>query len=64
MTDNDYYTVRKRIEYQNNVQVAKKSVKPIFDGYRLDEDTLLLLARIDVETQEEGSLSENLLELI
>lgn len=64
MSDNDYYTVRKRIEYQNNVQAAKKSIKPIFDGYRLDEDTFLLLARIDVETQEGGSLSENLLELI
>ena len=64
MSNNDYYTVRKRIEYQNNVQVVKKSIKPIFDGYRLDEDTLLLLAIIEVETQEGGSLSENLLELI
>lgn len=64
MSNNDYYTVRKRIEYQNNIQVVKKSIKPIFDGYRLDEDTLLLLAIIEVETQEGGSLSENLLELI
>ena len=45
MSDNDYYTVIKRIEYQNNVQAAKK---PVFDVYLLDEDTLLLLARIDV----------------
>ena len=64
MSNNDYYTIRKRIDYQNNVQAAKKSIKPVFDGYRLDEDTLLLLARINVETQEGGSLSENLLELI
>jgi hypothetical protein len=64
MSDNDYYTIRKRIEYQNKVQAAKKSINPIFDGHRLDEDTLILLARIVVDTQEGGSLSENLLELI
>ena len=64
MSDNDYYTVRERIDYQNNVQTAKKSIKPVFDGYHLDEDTLLLLARIEVDTQEGGSLSEKLLELI
>ena len=38
------FTVRERIDYQNNVQTAKKSIKPVFDGYHLDEDTLLLLA--------------------
>lgn len=64
MSDNDYYTVRERIDYQNNVQTAKKSIKPVFDGYHLDEDTLLLLARIVVDTQEGGFLPEKLLELI
>ena len=64
MSDNDYYTIRKRIEYQNKVQSTKGSINSVFDGHRLDEDTLLLLARIDVDTQEGGSLSEELLELI
>lgn len=64
MSDNDYYTVRKRVDYMNKIQSVKGSINPIFDGHRLDEDTLILLARIDVETQEGGSLSENLLELI
>ena len=64
MSDNDYYTVRKRIDYQNKVQAAKRSIKPVFDGHHLDEDSLLLLARIDVDTQEGGTLSEKLLELI
>ena len=64
MSDNDYYTIRKRVDYMNKIQSAKGFINPIFDGHRLDEDTLILLARIDVETQEGGSLSENLLELI
>ena len=46
------------------IRYLQKSIKPVFDGHRLDEDTLILLARIDVETQEGGSLSDNLLELI
>ena len=64
MSDNDYYTIWKRVVYQNKIKSTKGSIKSVFDGYRLDEDTLLLLARINVETQEGGSLSENLLELI
>ena len=64
MSNNDYYTVRKRIDYHNNVRAAKKSIKSVFDGYHLDEDTLLLLARIDVDTQNGEALSRDLLELI
>lgn len=64
MSDNDYYTIRKRIEYQDKVQSTKGSIKLVFDGHRLDENTLLLLARIDVDTQEGGSLSEELLKLV
>lgn len=50
--------------YQNKIKSTKGSIKSVFDGYRLNEDTLLLLAGINVETQEGGSLSEKLLELI
>lgn len=46
---------RERIDYQNKIQSAKRSIKSVFDGYRLDDDTLLLLTRSDVDTQE-GSL--------
>lgn len=64
MSDNDYYTIRKRIDYQNKIHLVKGSISPVFDGHRLNEDTLLLLARIDVDTQEGEALSEELLELI
>jgi len=64
MSDNDYYTIRKRIDYQNKIHLVKGSISPVFDGHRLNEDTLLLLARIEVDTQEGDSLSEELLKLI
>ena len=46
---------RERIDYQNKIQSAKGSIKQVFDAYRLDDDTLILLTRSDVDTQE-GSL--------
>lgn len=64
ISDNDYYTIRKRIDYQNKIHLVKGSISPVFNGHRLNENTLLLLARIEVDTQEGGTLSEALLELI
>ena len=49
---------------QNKIHLVKGSICPVFDGHRLNENTLLLLARIEVDTQEGGTLSEALLELI